>query len=127
MATPFGTSATIAANAPVSQTFEVTGDSGFNSTSTNPRVLTVAVLDPSSTANTSITGQAYGTTSTSLINWTQGAASPLPSSYLALAAANGSTPGFNMPFSLDGRWLRAFNGPGMAGQARAWATSATTA
>ncbi len=110
VATQFGTTATLAANAPVSQTFEVTGDSGFNSTSSNGRVFSVAVLDPSTTSNTSISGQVYGTTSTSLINWTQGAASQLPSAYLAQSSGN-------LPFSLDGRWLRAFNGPGMGANA----------
>ena len=115
--TPFGVNATLAANAAVNQTFEVTADSGYNSGNSSGRILTVAVLDPSTTTNTSITNQTYGGNTTSLINWTQNAASLLPSYYLAQAAANNATPGQSLPFSLDGRWLRAFNGPGMGANA----------
>jgi hypothetical protein len=114
---------TLVANQPVTQTFEIIADSGFNSASTVLRSFTIAVLDPPLTTNTSISGQIQGSASTNLINWGYNlpstdtpvlpAASQLPSYYLELLSGNNGNPGTAFPFSLDGRWLHAFNGPGM--------------
>ena len=99
----------------VSQSFEVLNDNGYNVSSTNPRVLTVNILS-------SPTSPPYATTdaTTSLLNPTpnpplypNGYNSQLPGFYLLQAATNSTNLGTTAQFILDGRWLHAFNGPGM--------------
>ena len=80
------------------QTFEILVDSGFNASSALARVLTVGPFDATTTLN----------------NPTTGTTTPLPGFYLGQLLANGGTPtATEFPFVLDGRWLRAFNGPGI--------------
>jgi len=99
----------------VTQTLEVLGDNGYSPSSTNPRVLTVNILS-------SPTSPPYATTdaTTSLLNPTlnpplypNGYNTQLPGFYLLQAATNSTNLGTTAPFILDGRWLHAFNGPGM--------------
>jgi len=52
-----------------------------------------------------------------LINLTAGTNTQLPGYYLIQAATNATNLGTTVPFTLDGRWLHAFNGPGMTGNA----------
>jgi hypothetical protein len=87
-----------AAGQPPFQTFEVLADN----TSATYRTLTVAAFD----------------TTTALHNPTQGISTVLPGYYLGqLLASGGSPSATEFPFILDGRWLRAFNGSGMEGNA----------
>ena len=99
----------------VTQTLEVLGDNGYSPSSTNPRVLKVNILS-------SPTSPPYATTdaTTSLLNPTlnpplypNGYNTQLPGFYLLQAATNSTNLGTTAPFILDGRWLHAFNGPGM--------------
>ncbi|MGP0070210.1 MAG: hypothetical protein ACLQGP_42250 [Isosphaeraceae bacterium] len=103
------TTVSLANHASPAQTIEIIGDSGYNSTSSAYRTFTIGYLDGS----------------TNLINWgyenssggmQTASTSPLPGQYLAYAAANNVATGTSFPFSLDGRWLHAFNGPGMGSQ-----------
>ena len=89
----------------VAQTLEVLADSGYNSGTNNPRVFTVNIA-PTDAA-------------TYLNNPTPPPGNPtgyyltqLPGQYL-VAVASGTNLGTTFPFILDGRWLHAFNGPGM--------------
>jgi large repetitive protein len=108
------TTVSLNANQPATQTFEIIADSQFNSTTNAPRTFTIALNDASTNLINmgyvlppSVGGVAVGP-----------AASQLPGQYLAaIASNNNGNPSGLFPFSLDGRWLRAFNGPGMAANA----------
>jgi len=101
---------------PVNQTFEIIADSGFTPNSNAARTFAVYISPTDSGVNLSGMG---GT----LVNPTLGTAagpaiSQLPGQYLVAAAAgNGNLPVQAYPFILDGRWLSAFNGPGMGANA----------
>jgi hypothetical protein len=85
---------------PPGQSFEILADSGFISGSAAGRTFTVAPFDATTTLNNPTFNASGGT--------------PLPGFYLAQLLANSGAPGNNVfPFILDGRWLSAFNGPGM--------------
>jgi large repetitive protein len=87
---------------PVTQTLEILNDNGFADASGQFRVFTVAILDSS----TNLLNPSYPTGPST---------SQLPAQYLVAAA--GSNLGTAFPFVLDGRWLRAFNGPGATNNA----------
>ena len=93
----------------VAQTLEVLADSGYNSGTNNPRLFTVniASTDAATTLNnpTPPPGNPTGYYLTQL-----------PGQYL-VAVASGTNLGTTFPFILDGRWLHAFNGPGMTNNA----------
>jgi hypothetical protein len=92
----------------VDQTLEITADSGFNINSNAFRVFTVAILDTATTLNNPNAN----------VNFPNGYSTSLSGSFLAalVAAGNAANLGVQFPFVLDGRWLRAFNGPGMGSQ-----------
>src|SRR5271166_3458897 len=92
----------------VDQTLEVLADSGFNSSLTSGRVLTVNIGLTEGNSVAAIAGPPPipAIPATTLRNPTLGTATTLPGQ--ALIAGTG-TP----RFILDGRWLHAFNGPGM--------------
>jgi hypothetical protein len=92
----------------VDQTFEILTDTGFIPGSNAARVLTAAILDTTTTLANPNTN----------LNFPNGYLTALPGSYLAalVAAGNGNNLGVQFPFGLDGRWLRAFNGPGIGSQ-----------
>ena len=93
--------ATFQALQPVNQTFEIIVDD--HTTGAN-RTFTVDLIDASTTLlNPSFT--------------TGASATQLPAHYLVASITNGTnmTLGTAYPFILDGRWLHAFNGTGVAG------------
>ena len=90
----------------VAQTLEVLADSGYNSWTSMPRVFTVNIAhhrrgDDPEQPHSARPRRPHG------LYLTQ-----LPGQYL-VAAASGTNLGTTFPFILDGRWLHAFNGPGM--------------
>ncbi len=104
-------------NQPASQTFEIIADSGFNSTSNAARGFNIVLNDAATNLinwgymiPASVSGVAGGSA-------VAAAASQLPGQYLYHVAANNLNPGLAFPFSLDGRWLHAFNGTGMGANA----------
>ena len=113
----------------VSQTFEILFDSGFNANSSAGRTLRINIgstdgqlLYTQATNGTFALGGANSTIGTnlynptpSLPNFSAGFATDLPGQYLAAVAQtkNNLTLGTAYPFQLDGRWLHAFNGPGI--------------
>jgi hypothetical protein len=99
----------------VDQTLEILNDSGFNPSSNSARTFTVNIGLTEGNSVAAVPPSNPGTPATHLINATQGtvtgpAVTSLPGQ--ALIAATG-TP----RFVLDGRWLHAFNGPGMTNNA----------
>ena len=114
----------------VSQTFEILFDSGFNANSyRGPDVSVIHRLDrrpaplhpghqrrvrPGDGTNSTIGTNLYNPTP-SLPNFSAGFATHLPGQYLAAVAQtkDNLTLGTAYPFQLDGRWLHAFNGPGI--------------
>ncbi|HKM56448.1 MAG TPA: hypothetical protein VJY33_23795 [Isosphaeraceae bacterium] len=97
----------------VDQTLEVLADSGFNASLTTGRVLTVNIglTEGNSVAATVGPPPTPAIPATILTNPTLGTTTTLPGQ--SLIAATG------MPrFILDGRWLHAFNGPGMGAKAQ---------
>ena len=99
---------------PPNQSFEILLD---NKTGTN-RVFTVAPFDgdtqnaPVPTSNpvalfTTLNNPTLGTTTTPL-------KTPLPGFFLGQFLTGGTPTNNEFPFVLDGRWLRAFNGPGIS-------------
>ena len=91
---------------PVSQSLEVLLDNGPTATAGVPRVFRVNINPTDQTTtlqnptpNPPLYPNGYNT--------------QLPGFYLAQAAANSTSLGATAPFILDGRWLHAFNGPGM--------------
>ena len=108
----------------VSQSFEILVDSGFNSSSTAARTFQVVIgptdgqpIYTQTNGQFAAVGSGSGTMGTALYNPTQGVTTLLPGQFLYAAAAASSTGTSNLgtayPFQLDGRWLHAFNGPGM--------------
>ena len=87
----------------VDQTLEILADSGFNSSSAAGRVFTVNIGLTEGNSNSTATPPILAT---ALHNPTQETTTTLPGQ--SLIAGTG-TP----RFILDGRWLHAFNGPGM--------------
>src|SRR5271157_5874298 len=85
----------------VSQTLEVLADTSPN----NYRVFTVNIA-PTDAATTLINP-------TATTGYSSGYVTQLPGTYLVQAATNSTNLGTTCPFILDGRWLHAFNGPGM--------------
>ena len=86
---------------PVNQTFEILVDS----TAGANRAFTVDLID----ASTTLLNPSYTTGAS---------ATQLPAQYLVASIANGTNmtlPANAYPFVLDGRWLHAFNGTGVAG------------
>ncbi len=92
----------------VDQTLEILADSLFNVNSTTGRVFTVNIgyTEGNSVAATTGPPPVPATPATNLFNPTLGTTTTLPGQ--SIIAATG-TP----RFILDGRWLHAFNGPGM--------------
>ncbi len=112
----------------VNQTFEVLYDSGFNSNSSSARTFNIQIGSTDGQLLYSHTNnQFYLTTppaltiGTNLYNPTNGTTTDLPGqSLVAAATVTGSASlGTVYQFSLDGRWLHAFNGPGMGANAYA--------
>ncbi len=106
----------------VSQTFEILFDSGFNANSAAGRTLQINIgptdgqlLYTQDTNGQFALGGVNSTIGTNLYNPTQGLTTDLPGQYLAAVALtkNNLTLGTAYPFQLDGRWLHAFNGPGI--------------
>ena len=88
---------------PVAQTLEVLLDSSNN----GYRAFTVYIA-PTDASTTLFSFEVSSAGTTTTYN------SQLPGAYLAQAVANNTTNlGSTFPFILDGRWLHAFNGPGM--------------
>ena len=87
---------------PVSQTLEVLLDT----TNNGYRQFTVNIA-PTDAATTLVSSEVSSTNVTTSYN------TQLPGAYLVQAATNGTNLGTTCPFILDGRWLHAFNGPGM--------------
>ena len=104
----------------VNQTFEIIADSGFNPTSTAFRTFNVFIV-PTDAGGSSITnGEATALNNpTVAANFPTGFLTRTPGAYLFNAIANGTNTALNtnFPFQLDGRWLHAFNGPGMGANA----------
>jgi len=86
----------------VSQTLEVLVDT----TNNGYRVFTVNIA-PTDAATTLVSSEVSSTNVTTSYN------TQLPGAYLVQAAANTTFLNTTCPFILDGRWLHAFNGPGM--------------
>ena len=91
----------------VSQTLEVLVDNGATAATGAPRVFRVNI-NPTDQTPTLLNP----TVPNSLGN-TSGYNTQLPGYYLVQAATNGTNLVATAPFILDGRWLHAFNGPGM--------------
>ncbi len=106
--------------APTSQTFEIIADSNFNATSNTARSFTVVINPTDAGVNASGSG---GTLINATLGTTGAAAEPaisqLPGQYLIASIVNNNNTnlGTAFPFGLDGRWLNAFNGPGMGAKA----------
>jgi len=96
----------------VDQTFEILLDSGFNANNNGYRTFTVNIGYTEGNSIAASTGPppTPATPATTLVNPTQGTTTTLPGQ--SIIAATGSP-----RFVLDGRWLHAFNGPGMAANA----------
>jgi large repetitive protein len=137
-----GTTASVAGTGTVNQTIEIISDSGFSLASNAGRQFQAFIIPTDGQpiygqangqfANppTGPTGPAPPALSTVLynptlapnipapINSTPAFLTQLPGAYLITASLNGNNQtsgnlGTNFPFQLDGRWLHAFNGPGM--------------
>jgi hypothetical protein len=92
-----GYNLTTGSGQPPLQTLEILSDS----TSNTYRTLTVAPFDSTTTLDNPSFNNHTGTTT------------PLPGFYLAQFIGKTGPAATEFPFVLDGRWLRAFNGPGM--------------
>ena len=114
LTTALGRSATGAVN----QTFEVLADSGYNNSSDAARVLTVVDHRHDHTL----------TNPNASPNFPNGYLTELPGSYLANLVTLGTATalGLQFPFSLDGRRLHAFNGPGMGSTSTPMTINGTT-
>jgi len=86
----------------VAQTLEVLVDTSANGF----RAFTVNIA-PTDAATTLVSSEVSSTNVTTRYN------TQLPGTYLVQAATNNTYLGATCPFILDGRWLHAFNGPGM--------------
>jgi hypothetical protein len=83
----------------INQSLEVIIDNGYNAANATPRLLTVNINPQDANA--------------ALVNPTATTNTQLPGLYLVQAATNNTPLLTSAPFILDGRWLHAFNGPGM--------------
>jgi len=92
----------------INQTLEVLADSGYGNANYTYRTFTVNIGSTEGNSNASATPPILPTT---LNNPTAGSVTQLPGQYF-IAAAGGTLSGA-WQFILDGRWLHAFNGPGM--------------
>ncbi len=97
----------------VDQTLEILADSNFSQSTNTGRVFTVNIGFTEGNSVNATTGPPAnpGTPATKLINPSQGTITTLPGQ--SLIAGTGSP-----RFVLDGRWLHAFNGPGMTTKAQ---------
>ena len=133
-----GTTASITnSTGTVNQTIEIISDSGFNLTSNAGRVFQAYIVptdgqfiygetngqfaNPPTTAAPAAVSTVLNNP-TPAPNFTAGFLTHLPGAYLMTAVVNGNGTsanlGTNFPFQLDGRWLHAFNGPGMGANAQ---------
>jgi large repetitive protein len=94
----------------VTQSFEIIGDSGYNPGSNAGRTFTVNI--PASDQNAELVNQTVRVFTSSNGPQPQPQITQLPGYYIAYSAINNQPLGANS-FTLDGRWLHAFNGPGM--------------
>ena len=119
-----GSSVNIAGTGTVTQTFEIISDSGFNPSLATARTFSVYISSTDaggpSFANTLETGEATALNNPTVApNFPTGFLTRPPGAYLVSTIANATNTalGKNFPFQLDGRWLHAFNGPGMGANA----------
>ncbi len=89
----------------ITQSFEIIGDTGYNPSSAGGRSFTVNI--PQTDQNAALLNPTLATT-----NYPNGTLTQLPGYYINYSVANNQPFGANS-FTLDGRWLHAFNGPGM--------------
>ena len=101
------------AQAVIAQTLEVLADSGYNPGATGYRTFTVNIGSPRASARRSDSCRpaiCRRPCSTPAAGLRHPACRASTSSH---AATDTHEPGHTAPFILDGRWLHAFNGPGM--------------
>ena len=96
----------------ITQTLEVLVDNGYNASAANtsPRIFRVNINSVAPYATDSSTTPQNPTPTTA---YPTGYNTQLPGMYIAQTATNSTNLGTIAPFVLDGRWLHAFNGPGM--------------
>ncbi len=94
----------------ITQSFEIIGDTGYNAASTNGRTLQVNI--PASDRNAELVNQTVRVQTSGSGTQPQPQITQLPGFYIWNAVTNNQPLGPNS-FTLDGRWLHAFNGPGM--------------
>ena len=113
----------------VNQSFEIIGDSKFNATSAAARTFAIVIRPDRRPAHLHpdqrpVQPRRYvpAGTRSARISTTRPRALRTRSRASLYAAGNASTTGtagtaWSIPFQLDGRWLHAFNGPGMGSSA----------
>ena len=94
----------------ITQSFEILGDTGYNPSSTNGRTLQVSI--PASDRNAELVNQTVRMSTLATATQPQPQITQLPGFYIWNSVTNNQPLGANS-FTLDGRWLHAFNGPGM--------------